>query len=156
LIGAISDPQLLTSSIEIHNNQSAMVGWCGSGVEHTHRLVVLTMADSGKNIARSIDAPIGLLTRQSKTPLPSPHSSANILNNQLLIAGVAATELHNKQDTFGDDDVVQITGKIAGTNRPVDGFYSEGTTRLELRTSLNTSIMAVGMREGLETTINTP
>jgi hypothetical protein len=49
--------------MKIYNNQSAMVGWCGLGVERHHQAVVLTMVDSGKNIARSVDAPIGLLIR---------------------------------------------------------------------------------------------
>jgi hypothetical protein len=49
--------------MKIHNNQSAMVGWCGLGVERHHQAVVLMMVDSGQNIAWSVDAPIGLLMR---------------------------------------------------------------------------------------------
>jgi hypothetical protein len=69
-IAATSDPHLLASSTQIHNNQSVVVGWCGLGVQRHHRSVVLTMMGSGENIDRSVNAPIRLLL------LPNTHPNA--------------------------------------------------------------------------------
>jgi hypothetical protein len=70
MIGATSDPKLLASLAQIHNNQSSVVGWCGSGVQHHHQSAILMMMDSGENIDMCIDVPIRLLL------LPNTHPNA--------------------------------------------------------------------------------
>jgi hypothetical protein len=106
-IAAASGPQRLASSMQIHNNPSAVLGWRGLGVECHHRSVVLTMLDLGQNSPDLSMLRLGCW--HGKTPLPSLHPSANILNNQLLIAGVAARGF--RQQT------IHIWGRWCCTNR---------------------------------------
>ena len=140
-IAATSGPQILASSRQIHNNQSEIVGWCGSGVERTHQAVFSWWWIRMQKSADTSMLRLGCW--QGKTPLPSPHPSANILNNQLLLAVDVAVGFTQQ--------TIHIWARWWGTNRWCNRWH-KSTRRWVLRQEnqqmRNTGLLRTHLRWG--------